>query len=147
MRLRHIAFMIPGIAIIAPSVTSACSNQAQSTEAVENATAEAAEAARATGTPIGGIVVKGGQNPGPKGRTEAEASTQGGGTRTLYRRSSYRRADYACRQEHQHEGRYERQPPAQGRTIARMSAKKGAHRCPVRPLSTLRSESGLRRPA
>lgn len=79
MRRRYIAFMLHVGMMTAPSITSACGSQARTAEAAQaEPAAEGSEAARTAGTPIGGIVVKGGQNPGPKGKVEAPlAPSQG----------------------------------------------------------------------
>lgn len=89
MRIHRTAFLLPTLLVMLPSAAMASGHQAGSAEQARTTPApqpdpatEEAEAARTTGTPIGGIVVKGGQNPCPRGHAVEAPAAAREGTRT-----------------------------------------------------------------
>jgi len=91
MRRRRIAFMLRAMVMTTPSFITTCGDQARTPEAAQPTppAVQRPQAAHSAGQPIGGTMVKAGQNP--KGRIDARASTQGGGTRIHGTRTSQKR--------------------------------------------------------
>lgn len=77
MRRRRIAFMLRAMVMTVPSIVTMCGSQTRTDEErVPPPAIEKTEAARAAGQPIGGIAVKGSQNPQLKARITREVSAR-----------------------------------------------------------------------
>jgi hypothetical protein len=115
MHIHRIAFLLPAL-LLAPAAATAAGHQTTEPAQTEPATGDS-DAARSAGSPIGGIVVKGGQNPRPKGKAveppgQPEAAAREG-TRTY---TAGRRTGAAPAAE-------VTAPPAPGRSISEKGVK------------------------